>query len=187
MVATIGNYLGESKPLAELLRLILSFIYSIPVHLIYESHVIQMLLALNDTEDSFTQLTQCIDPNLTRYHKDSLLQVCSFFTFLMNFEVCHFWEEDYSTTQNVIKEDCRATLLFLPVDCPWQLFWIDLSGVFDLTFLIFPSSKMAFLSKDCVDDNWSRRPDMSRVVLCLSHILLHSKEWEELECNYLEG
>ncbi|KAL9400324.1 hypothetical protein Peur_009285 [Populus x canadensis] len=40
--------------------------------------------------------------------------------------------------------------------------------------------QMALLSKDCVDDNWKRRPDMSRVVLRLSHILSSSREWEEL-------
>ncbi|KAG6770728.1 hypothetical protein POTOM_026417 [Populus tomentosa] len=40
--------------------------------------------------------------------------------------------------------------------------------------------EMALLSKDCVDDNWKRRPDMSRVVLRLSHILSSSREWEEL-------
>ncbi|KAL3587034.1 hypothetical protein D5086_013901 [Populus alba] len=40
--------------------------------------------------------------------------------------------------------------------------------------------EMALLSKDCVDDNWKRRPDMSRVVLRLSRILSSSREWEEL-------
>ncbi|CAK7353648.1 unnamed protein product [Dovyalis caffra] len=39
--------------------------------------------------------------------------------------------------------------------------------------------QMALLSKDCVDDNWKQRPDMSRVVLRLSHILSSSKESEE--------
>ncbi|KAL9363414.1 hypothetical protein Peur_046199 [Populus x canadensis] len=40
--------------------------------------------------------------------------------------------------------------------------------------------EMALLSKDCVDDNWKRRPDMSRVVLRLSHMLSSSREGEEL-------
>ncbi|KAJ0090462.1 hypothetical protein Patl1_12447 [Pistacia atlantica] len=31
--------------------------------------------------------------------------------------------------------------------------------------------QMALLSKDCVDDNWKRRPDMSNVVIRLSSIL----------------
>ncbi|KAA8525448.1 hypothetical protein F0562_007285 [Nyssa sinensis] len=45
--------------------------------------------------------------------------------------------------------------------------------------------QMALLSKDCVDDDWNRRPDMCQVVLRLSHILLCSKEWEKLECTDL--
>ncbi|KAL3587035.1 hypothetical protein D5086_013902 [Populus alba] len=40
--------------------------------------------------------------------------------------------------------------------------------------------EMALLSKDCVDDNWKRRPDMSRVVLRLSHLLSSSREHLEI-------
>ncbi|XVE97437.1 hypothetical protein REPUB_Repub03eG0019500 [Reevesia pubescens] len=71
-----------------------------------------MLSALNDIKRPMIELAKCIDPNLTHYHKDSVLQ-------------------------------------------------------------------MALLSKDCVDDNWKQRPDMSEVVLRLSHILVSSKEWEK--------
>ncbi|XP_044471286.1 lysM domain receptor-like kinase 3 isoform X2 [Mangifera indica] len=35
--------------------------------------------------------------------------------------------------------------------------------------------QMALLAKDCVDDNWRRRPDMSNVVISLSSILNSSK------------
>ncbi|KAJ4707904.1 putative Receptor protein kinase [Melia azedarach] len=72
-----------------------------------------MLAVLNDTHDFMAKLRKWLDPNLTRYHKDSILQ-------------------------------------------------------------------MALLSKDCVDDNWKRRPDMSNVVIRLSHILISSKEWQEM-------
>uniref|UniRef100_A0A2C9W3S9 Protein kinase domain-containing protein n=1 Tax=Manihot esculenta TaxID=3983 RepID=A0A2C9W3S9_MANES len=86
----------------------------------HRSVVQYILSAFNDTEDPFTQLEKCVDPNLTCYHKDSLFQ-------------------------------------------------------------------MALLSKDCVDDNWNHRPEMSRVVLRLSHILLNSKDNEGLECDQLTG
>ncbi|KAK9280586.1 hypothetical protein L1049_014280 [Liquidambar formosana] len=82
----------------------------------HRSVVEYILSALNDTDDSFTKLIQCIDPNLTHYDKDSLIQ-------------------------------------------------------------------MALLSKDCVDDDWNRRPDMCKVVLRLSHILMSSQEREKLECS----
>ncbi|KAK1298300.1 LysM domain receptor-like kinase 3 [Acorus calamus] len=36
--------------------------------------------------------------------------------------------------------------------------------------------QMALLSKDCVDEDWKRRPDMSKVVLRLSRILVSSRE-----------
>lgn len=71
-----------------------------------------MLSALNDVQKPMIELAKCIDPNLTRYHEDSVLQ-------------------------------------------------------------------MALLSKDCVDDNWIQRPDMSEVVLRLSHIFICSEEWEK--------
>ncbi|XP_058074472.1 lysM domain receptor-like kinase 3 [Magnolia sinica] len=70
-----------------------------------------MLSALEDNEDPAAKLLQCIDPNLTHYHKNSLVQ-------------------------------------------------------------------MALLAKDCVDDDRNQRPDMSKVAICLSHILDSSKEWE---------
>ena len=38
---------------------------------------------------------------------------------------------------------------------------------------------MAVLSKDCVDDNWKQRPDMSEVVLRLSQILVSCEEWDK--------
>ncbi|KDP33605.1 hypothetical protein JCGZ_07176 [Jatropha curcas] len=47
--------------------------------------------------------------------------------------------------------------------------------------------QMALLSKDCVDDNWNRRPDMSIVVLRLSHILLDSRAWDEQQNKHLTG
>ncbi|XP_007011884.2 PREDICTED: lysM domain receptor-like kinase 3 [Theobroma cacao] len=79
-----------------------------------------MLSALTDIQKPMIELAKCIDPNLTRYHKDSVLQ-------------------------------------------------------------------MALLSKDCVDDNWSQRPDMSEVVLRLSHIFMSSKEWEKQPCSHTES
>ncbi|KAK9207920.1 hypothetical protein WN944_000269 [Citrus x changshan-huyou] len=81
----------------------------------HRSLVEYMLAVFNDTEDFMAKLTECLDPNLTRYHKDSMLQ-------------------------------------------------------------------MALLSKDCVDENWKRRPDMSNAAIRLSHILISSKEWEKMEC-----
>ncbi|WRX32089.1 hypothetical protein QQP08_024576 [Theobroma cacao] len=92
-----------------------------------------MLSALTDIQKPMIELAKCIDPNLTRYHKDSVLQSFN---------------------------------LILPV----------------LTF-----GKMALLSKDCVDDNWSQRPDMSEVVLRLSHIFMSSKEWEKQPCSHTES
>ncbi|XP_038710314.1 lysM domain receptor-like kinase 3 isoform X2 [Tripterygium wilfordii] len=80
----------------------------------HRSLVEYILSALSDHLDSPTKLTKCIDPSLTYYHKESLLQ-------------------------------------------------------------------MALLSKDCVDDNRNQRPEMSKVVLRLSHILMCSREWEDLE------
>ncbi|RWR73330.1 lysM domain-containing protein [Cinnamomum micranthum f. kanehirae] len=77
----------------------------------HRSVVTFMLSALEDDHNPMAHLVQCVDPNLTHYHKDSLLQV-------------------------------------------------------------------ALLSKDCVDDDWNRRPDMSKVALRLSHILECSMEWE---------
>lgn len=41
-----------------------------------QSVMMQMLAVFNDTEDFMAKLTECLDPNLTRYHKDSMLQVC---------------------------------------------------------------------------------------------------------------
>ncbi|GAY45049.1 hypothetical protein CUMW_086480 [Citrus unshiu] len=81
----------------------------------HRSLVDYMLAVFNDTKDFMAKLTECLDPNLTRYHKDSMLQ-------------------------------------------------------------------MALLSKDCVDENWKRRPDMSNAAIRLSHILISSKEWEKMEC-----
>ncbi|XWS72656.1 hypothetical protein CRYUN_Cryun02cG0059100 [Craigia yunnanensis] len=71
-----------------------------------------MLPAFNDIQKAMIELAECIDPNLTHYHKDAVLQ-------------------------------------------------------------------MALLSKDCVDDNWIQRPNMSEVVLCLSHIFMSSEEWKK--------
>ncbi|KAJ8644546.1 hypothetical protein MRB53_006294 [Persea americana] len=77
----------------------------------HRSVVTFMLSALEDDHNPMAHLVQCVDPNLTHYHKDSLLQV-------------------------------------------------------------------ALLSKDCVDDDRNRRPDMSKVAVRLSHILECSMEWE---------
>ncbi|OMO90857.1 hypothetical protein COLO4_18838 [Corchorus olitorius] len=79
-----------------------------------------MLSALNDSQKPMIELSKCIDPNLTHYHKDSCLQ-------------------------------------------------------------------MALLSKDCVDDNWNQRPDMSEVVLRLSLIFKSSEEWEKQPCSQTES
>ncbi|OMO61703.1 hypothetical protein CCACVL1_23317 [Corchorus capsularis] len=49
------------------------------------------------------------------------------------------------------------------------------------------SLQMALLSKDCVDDNWNQRPDMSEVVLRLSHIFKSSEEWEKQPCSLTES
>ncbi|PIA65658.1 hypothetical protein AQUCO_00100871v1 [Aquilegia coerulea] len=70
----------------------------------HRSLVDLMLSALGDDDNPLLELTKVIDPNLVKYHKDSLFQ-------------------------------------------------------------------MAILSKDCVDDDWKRRPDMGKVVLRLSYIL----------------
>ncbi|PSS01130.1 LysM domain receptor-like kinase [Actinidia chinensis var. chinensis] len=79
--------------------------------------LVEYMLSILVNNDPFTKLSQCIDPSLIHFHKDSLLQ-------------------------------------------------------------------MALLSKDCVDDDWNRRPDMCKVVLRLSHILACLKEWEEKsDCN----
>ncbi|KAK8706731.1 hypothetical protein V6N13_057808 [Hibiscus sabdariffa] len=78
-----------------------------------------VLPALNDNENLMIKLAKCIDPNLTDYQKDSVLQ-------------------------------------------------------------------MALLSKDCVDDNWRQRPDMSGVVFRLSHILASTEEWESQHCSRTE-
>ncbi|RVX19498.1 LysM domain receptor-like kinase 3 [Vitis vinifera] len=43
--------------------------------------------------------------------------------------------------------------------------------------------QMALLSKDCVDDDWNQRPDMSSIVIRLLHLLARSREWEKLECS----
>ncbi|XP_039051346.1 lysM domain receptor-like kinase 3 [Hibiscus syriacus] len=78
-----------------------------------------VLPALNDNENLMIKLAKCVDPNLTHYHKETVLQ-------------------------------------------------------------------MALLSKDCVDDNWKHRPDMSEVVFCLSHILASTEEWENQRCSRTE-
>lgn len=57
---------------------------------------------------------------------------------------------------------------------------IGLDFIAFCSFLIF--LKMALLSKDCVDENWKRRPDMSNAAIRLSRILISSKEWEKMEC-----
>ncbi|KAL6344913.1 hypothetical protein AAG906_006673 [Vitis piasezkii] len=44
--------------------------------------------------------------------------------------------------------------------------------------------QMALLSKDCVDDDWNQRPDMSSIVIRLLHLLARSREWEKLECSH---
>ncbi|CAK9167582.1 unnamed protein product [Ilex paraguariensis] len=84
-----------------------------PTNALYSEHrsLVEYMLSALENDDPWHKLTQCIDPNLTHYHKDSLFQ-------------------------------------------------------------------MAVLSKDCVDDDWNRRPDMSHVLLCLSHILECSRKWE---------
>ncbi|KAK8975865.1 hypothetical protein V6N11_057702 [Hibiscus sabdariffa] len=45
---------------------------------------------------------------------------------------------------------------------------------------------MALLSKDCVEDDWRQRPDMSGVVFRLSHILASTEEWENQHCSRTE-
>ncbi|CAL5440285.1 unnamed protein product [Camellia sinensis] len=89
-----------------------------PGNIQYIEHrsLVEYMLSVLENNDPFTELSQCIDPTLTHYHKDSLLQ-------------------------------------------------------------------MALLSKDCVDDDWNRRPDMCEVVLRLSHTVLCSKQWEKTDCN----
>ncbi|XP_028108627.1 lysM domain receptor-like kinase 3 isoform X3 [Camellia sinensis] len=89
-----------------------------PGNIQYVEHrsLVEYMLSVLENNDPFTELSQCIDPTLTHYHKDSLLQ-------------------------------------------------------------------MALLSKDCVDDDWNRRPDMCEVVLRLSHTVLCSKQWEKTDCN----
>ncbi|KAK0571687.1 hypothetical protein LWI29_019938 [Acer saccharum] len=83
----------------------------------HRSLVDRVLSTLNAIENIMTGLTNFLDPNLTYYHKDSILQ-------------------------------------------------------------------MGLLAKDCVDDNWRRRPNMSNVAIRLSLILISSKEWEKEECIY---
>ncbi|KAL5783133.1 hypothetical protein ACOSP7_008162 [Xanthoceras sorbifolium] len=83
----------------------------------HRSLVDHVLSVLNETENIVTELTNLLDPNLTHYHKDSILQ-------------------------------------------------------------------MALLAKDCVDENWRRRPDMSNVAIRLSLMLISSQEWEKEECIY---
>ncbi|KAK4854611.1 hypothetical protein QYF36_026751 [Acer negundo] len=83
----------------------------------HRSLVDLVLSTLNATENIVTGLTNLLDPNLTYYHKDSIIQ-------------------------------------------------------------------MGLLAKDCVDNNWRRRPDMSNVAIRLSLILISSKEWEKEECIY---
>lgn len=87
-------------------------------HIQYGEHrsLVDCMLSALENNDPLAKLIKCIDPDLSHYHKDSLLQ-------------------------------------------------------------------LAFLSKDCVDDDWNRRPDMSRVVLYLSQIVAGTKEWEKLECR----
>ncbi|KAL7166135.1 hypothetical protein ACSBR2_036920 [Camellia fascicularis] len=89
-----------------------------PGNIQYIEHrsLVEYMLSVLENNDPFTELSQCIDPTLTHYHKDSLLQ-------------------------------------------------------------------MALLSKDCVDEDWNRRPDMCEVVLRLSHTFLCSKQWEKPDCN----
>ncbi|KAJ0977786.1 hypothetical protein J5N97_013260 [Dioscorea zingiberensis] len=70
----------------------------------HHSLVDLMLSTLESWQDRMNKLSQIVDPNLTHYHKDSLL-------------------------------------------------------------------KMALLSKDCVNEDWKQRPNMSQVCLCLSHIV----------------
>eukprot|EP01018_Ginkgo_biloba_P010571 Gb_16105 [translate_table: standard] len=41
--------------------------------------------------------------------------------------------------------------------------------------------QMALLSKTCVDDDPSSRPDMKHIVIALSQMLLSSREWEAAE------
>lgn len=41
--------------------------------------------------------------------------------------------------------------------------------------------QMALLSKDCVDEDWKQRPDMSLIVLRLSRIFSCSEEWHSQE------
>ncbi|KAM7459482.1 hypothetical protein LguiA_036476 [Lonicera macranthoides] len=82
-----------------------------PINPPYSEHrsLVDYILSVLESDDPLTKLTQSIDPNLTNYHRDSLLQ-------------------------------------------------------------------MALLSKDCVDDDWNRRPDMCKVVIRLSHILVCSEQ-----------
>ena len=48
--------------------------------------VFQMLSAFNDIQKPMIELAKCIDPNLTHYHKDSVLQVYRiYFIFFSNF------------------------------------------------------------------------------------------------------
>lgn len=54
--------------------------------------VFQMLSALNDVQKPMIELAKCIDPNLTRYHEDSVLQVfASFFFFFISFSSSNFF------------------------------------------------------------------------------------------------
>ncbi|KAL4296796.1 hypothetical protein GQ457_12G020290 [Hibiscus cannabinus] len=55
---------------------------------------------------------------------------------------------------------------------------IKLTKCIDPNLTDYQKDSMALLSKDCVDDNWRQRPDMSGVVFRLSHILASTEEWE---------
>ncbi|XWS70417.1 hypothetical protein CRYUN_Cryun03dG0046400 [Craigia yunnanensis] len=58
---------------------------------------------------------------------------------------------------------------------------------FNPIHLVLTFGKMALLSKDCVDDNWIQRPDMSEVVLRLSYIFMSSEEWKKKPSSQTES
>lgn len=87
-----------------------------------------------------------------------------------------------TTLTNVERRSLASIMLGALKNSPNSMNMASLKEYIDPNMMnLYPTDcvyKMAILAKQCVDEDPILRPDMSQVVISLSHILLSSVEWE---------
>lgn len=91
-------------------------------------------------------------------------------------------KEEGMATGKSQRRSLTSIMLAALTKCPNSTSMSSLKGYIDPSLMdLYPHDcvyKMAVLAKECVDDDAVLRPDMKRVVISLSNILLSSVEWE---------